>query len=142
MIGWSTNFQGDSAASGYIASGQSASFFFKSATPPPATIIFECGFYDNIGSWGFGFPGVAKRVQPSGPNLTVPIRWQLPVYDPWWWIKTHGGLTPPGPFPDQISHKTRVEILTLAINEVSKVSRAFEAELKQGGSKKSKQEKR
>jgi hypothetical protein len=45
----------------------------------------------------------------------VQSEWGLPpnywLYDPWWWLKTHGGLVPPGPtdpFRTQIEAASRI----------------------------------
>lgn len=34
---------------------------------------------------------------PLNRAASVPI--EPPIFDPWWWIKTRGGLVPPGPTP-------------------------------------------
>jgi hypothetical protein len=58
---WQTNFQGSSISSGYIMAGQSGAFRFQSSTPPPATLVFGCCFYDNGNQWGFCSNGTATN---------------------------------------------------------------------------------
>ena len=59
-VHWGTNYQGSSAASGYVIAGHSAIFRFQSSTPPPTEVNFGCGYYNNANQWGFNFNGIAK----------------------------------------------------------------------------------
>ncbi len=62
-INYSTNFQGNAAASGYILPAYSTSFTFLSSTPPPRGILFGCCFYNGpMNQWGFIFNGIARLV--------------------------------------------------------------------------------
>jgi hypothetical protein len=76
--------------------------------------------------------------------------WKLPpnylLYNPWWWIETHGGLVPPGPtdpFRIQIEAASRILEATnslsagvraggieLALHQLSVAQKALEQELK------------
>jgi hypothetical protein len=58
-----TNWVGNPVASGYIAPGATANFFFQSSTPPPPQLMFGCGFYNGENEWGFVYNGTAERIE-------------------------------------------------------------------------------
>lgn len=66
---------------------------------------FDLAAGDSFGSFIYGFgPGLfVIDIDDNTDTATVAL-WMnhlpiVPVFDPWWWIKTHGGLVPPGPPP-------------------------------------------
>jgi hypothetical protein len=141
-INWATNWQGSAVATGYIMPGQTGKFFFQSSTAPPPKLLFGCGFYDNVGTWGYGFNGTAHLSDPAAakPIVSVP-----PAFNPWWWIETHGGLVPPGPPPPwiqqlqtavtlaghagQVSPQLRARMLELALEQTSIAAATIKREL-------------
>ena len=83
------------------------------------------------------------------PKLRIPF-YHYEIYDPWWWIKTHGGLTPPhiGPEPwmkqfpaisalseaaGLVSPKLRRSVLELVLQELSIISETIKDEIKNTG---------
>jgi hypothetical protein len=69
------------------------------------------------------------------------------TYDPWWWFKTHGGLTPPLPDPEpwlqgylsvialaqtakQVSPQLRGEVIEIAMKQVSLVGNQLKKQLR------------
>lgn len=141
-IDWQTGFQGSAIASGYIMPGLSGKFLFQSSTAPPNSLPFGCGFYNNANEWGFGFNGTAHLVEQNVVGLpTIGA-----IYNPWWWIETHGGLVPPGPPPpwlqefvaaltlagmaSRVPPQGRVGVLELALEQISIASAAIKKDIK------------
>ncbi len=138
-IVWETNFQGSAIASGYIMPGLSGKFRFQSSTAPPDSLPFGCGFYNEANAWGFVFNGTAHLVERNVVGLP-------PIYNPWWWIETRGGLVPPGPPPpwlqefvaaltlagnaNRLSPQLRAGVLELALEQISIASAAIKKEIK------------
>jgi hypothetical protein len=76
------------------------------------------------------------------------VTWKLPpnywLYNPWWWIETHGGLVPPGPDPwarelagalvlagtaSQAAPQVQVRILEAALQQVLTAASALEKQI-------------
>jgi hypothetical protein len=66
-IGWWTNWQGSSSASGYLAPGQTGVFRFQCSTAPPESIPFGCSFY-NGRYWGSGANRIAVHRETDGES--------------------------------------------------------------------------
>ncbi len=82
-------------------------------------------------------------------------QWMLPpIYDPWWWLKTHWGLVPPGPPPpwewlqhfaavlalaktaDAVAPALRSSVLDIALKQVNIAAAAIKKEIKAAQKKK------
>ena len=87
-------------------------------------------------------------------NETVPTLRRVPIhyeiYDPWWWIRTHGGLTPPLPDPqpwlslhaaalalseaaERVSPKLKSKVLEIVLQQLSLTSAAIKKQIKNQG---------
>jgi hypothetical protein len=82
------------------------------------------------------------------PLTLRPVR-HYEMYDPWWWIRTHGGLTPPLPDPqpwmpqydavlvlanaaEKVSPKLRSDVLQIALQQLSIISASVKNEIRKG----------
>jgi hypothetical protein len=71
----------------------------------------------------------------------------LPIYNPWWWIETHGGLVPPGPPPpwdvnsiaavsailqtaNWVAPELRSSVLQIALKQVAILSTEIKNQIK------------
>ncbi len=81
---------------------------------------------------------------------TIKIQRHYEIYDPWWWIRTHGGLTPPLPDPqpwllqyaaalalaetaEKVSPGLRSAVLEIALQQLSITSSLIKKEIKKQG---------
>jgi len=92
-----------------------------------------------------GTDGIAVAIYQKPKTLTPRIPYEA-MYNPWWWIETHGGLVPPGPGPQWLtaiaplfalaraaagmSRQLHIETLELALKQLSNVSSAVKTEIK------------
>jgi hypothetical protein len=92
-----------------------------------------------------GSNGIAIAVYQKPKSLTPKLPWEA-MYDPWWWIKTHGGLVPPGPGPQWLtaiaplfalaqatsgmSRQLQAETLQIVLKQLANVGGAVKAEIK------------
>jgi hypothetical protein len=89
--------------------------------------------------------GIAVAVYQASKNLIPMLPFEA-FYDPWWWIKTHGGLVPPGPGPQWMTaivplfalaraasgmpRQLQIETLQVVLKQLSNVGNAVKAEIK------------
>ena len=141
-IGWFTDWQGSSIATGYIMPGHVGTFLFQSSTAPPPKIVFGCVYYDNANSWGYAFNGTAELRDPARPARVIPTPLS---YNPQWAFETHGGRVPPGPPPawlqqmqaaimlagnaGSVSPQLRAKLLELALEQTQIASATLRQEL-------------
>jgi hypothetical protein len=100
---------------------------------------------NNILNVAQGASGIAVAVYQKPKNLTPKLPWEA-MYNPWWWIETHGGLVPPGPGPQWLtaiaplfalaratsamSRQLHVETLEIVLKQLANVGTAVKAEIK------------
>jgi hypothetical protein len=95
-------------------------------------IIYAFAFYNEVGRIDVRIPGPYE------------------IYDPWWWIKTHWGTTPPLPDPEpwlpqfaaamalavaakKVSSRLRTSVLEIALQQLSIASATIKKEIKTQG---------
>ncbi|PYJ28214.1 MAG: hypothetical protein DMF24_04815 [Verrucomicrobia bacterium] len=80
-----------------------------------------------------GTIGIAIAIYQRPESGIIGRLGQYAEYDPWWWIKTHGGLVPPGPSDPWVSEFAAAVVLAEAANRVSRSLKAgvLEIALKQ-----------
>src|SRR5207302_28521 len=80
-----------------------------------------------------GTIGIAIAIYQRPETGIIGRLGQYAEYDPWWWIKTHGGLVPPGPSDPWVSEFAAAVVLAEAANRVSRSLKAgvLEIALKQ-----------
>lgn len=101
-----------------------------------------------------GTMGIAVAIYQRPNTSTIgkdPGYWA--IYDPWWWIKTHGGLVPPGPDPnpwvrqfasalelvstaERVSPQVRTSVLEAALDQIAHTTSAIKKEIKAAEAKK------
>lgn len=97
-----------------------------------------------------GTDGIAVAVYQQHSSIIPKLPWEA-IYDPWWWIETHGGRVPPGPPPPWIqelapvfalarattglSRKLQIAALKIALEQLSVAADAMKHQIKslQGG---------
>jgi len=92
---------------------------------------------------------VAFGIYASTPFIRIPRLPDHGIYNPWWWIETHGGLTPPGPLgpegpwmreylaalrlaqmADRVSPTLRGSTLKLALEQLNATAALIKREMK------------
>lgn len=155
-----------------IPAGQVVKITARDALYPNKTFAYwlEVASLTHTGDPGagpptIGFPGLRDIV--AHPNdivvafgvynsTTLPLRINphYEIYDPWWYFKTHGGLTPPLPIDptgpwlgefaaalalaqasNKISPRLRASLLRVALEQVGIASASLKKEIKQLGEK-------
>ena len=93
-----------------------------------------------------GTTGIAIAIYQQPHSSVTKFPNQAALYNPWWWIETHGGLVPPGPAPtwllefvaaltlaataERVSPQLRTSVLEVALRQVSLTAAAIKKELK------------
>ena len=92
-----------------------------------------------------GTIGIAVAIYQRPDSIVVKVPDDA-MYNPWWWIETHGGLVPPGPGPqwlrdfaatvtmvaaaERASPRLRKGVLEIAVQQISAVAAAIKKEIK------------
>lgn len=93
-----------------------------------------------------GTSGIAIAIYQQPHSNVTKFPNQYTIYNPWWWIETHGGLVPPGPPPtwllelvgaltlgataERVSPQLRSSVLKVALQQVSLTATAIKKEIK------------
>src|SRR5262249_38237886 len=74
---------------------------------------------NNILNVAQGADGIAVAIYQTPKNLIPKLPFEA-MYNPWWWIETHGGLVPPGPGPQWLTSIAPLVALARAASGMSR----------------------